>query len=634
MTRFRLIALFVLIAFIALARPVRPTLADSPARPNTDRAVISVANVARLAPAAQLGQGLILAVAFAPDGQSFVVGSQWGLARFRTDKPEAPPTWLPFQAPFYYQSLIYSRDGRHILLEQDLSRYRYQIRAADDGQLIDDDLQVKKYEWLPSALHMGYGYTDTISSPDGHLLFRSVMVYPDSYIEPPISNRYILDADTARILHKLPDTTFYHYFHQLREPEGCDIRAFAPDANAFSPLVYEPDWAAFSPSNRVLAVQYSTERRYDTLRLYDTATGALLTSIGGLQRPVQSFAFSPTRDVLTVGFQDGTILLWDLVAGDTVDFKWQFTRPAYDLRYTPDSQYLIRQQSGVIDVLRVSDWTRLRQYSATAFALSPDGDRLAVGDGDGVIRVVDPVSGRLRHEIEAHVAKVYALAFSPDGQTLASAGRDCAVHAWKMTTGDYWHPFEENATDPGFGRSRILIWYLEFTPAGDRLLGLGSWGRVAGWNVNNGATVYLTEPEPVEYTNGMITAKPNFPTNFAPQPDGTFYLGNVQYDSRTGERIGEYVPPTGFPNDCSPNGPITQDGRLRFTRGVGSRDGQICLLNEAGQTLRGVIEVVDGVTRYTAIRWLYLSPDGTQLLVNLNDGAVLVFEVSGETAGG
>lgn len=627
MTRLRLIALFVLLALLALARPTHPARADSPAQPDATRAVISAANVARLAPAAQLGLGSILAVAFAPDGQSFVVGSQWGLARFQTADPEAPPTWLPFEAPFSYRSLAYSRDGRHILLEQDLSRYKYQIRAAADGQLIDDNLQVKEYEWLRSALWMGYGATDTIPSPDGHLLFRSVTAYPDNYLDYPISTRYILDNQTDRVLHKLPDGTFYHYYHQLHEPEGCDIRAFAPDANAFFPLVYEPDWAAFSPSNRFLAVQYSTERYYDTLRLYDTTTGALLTSIGGLQRPVASFAFSPTRDVLTVGFQDGTILLWNLVAGQTTDFQWQFTRPAYDLRYTPDSHLLIRQQAGVIDVLRVSDWARLRRYQATAFALSPDGERLALGNGDGVIRVVDPVSGRLEHEIDAHAAKVYALAFSPDGQTLASAGRDCAVRAWRMSTGDLWHPFAENATDPGFGRSRILTWYLEFSPTGDRLLGLGSWGRVAGWNVNNGATVYLTEPEPLEYTSGMITARPNFPMSFAPQPDGTFYLGGVRYDSRTGERLGEFVPPEGLAEGCTLSGPVTADGRLRFTIGVDERNGQICILNESDYTLRDVIEVMDGTTWYAPIRWLTLSPDGTQLLVNLDEGSVLVFEV-------
>lgn len=630
MTRFRLIALFVLLALLALARPGRPSLADSPAQPDANRAVISAANVARLAPAAQLGLGSILAVAFAPDGQSFVVGSIWGLARFQTDDPEAPPTWLPFEAPFYYRSLAYSRDGRHILLEQDLSRYKYQIRAAADGRLIDDDLQVKQYEWLPSALPMGYGHTDTIYSPDRRLLFRSVESSLAEWYEIGVSTRYIIDADSGQVRHRLPDRTFYHYYDQLREPEGCDIRAFAPDANAFAPQAYQPNWAAFSPSSRFLAVQYTTYRQYDTVRLYDTSTGALLTSIGGLQQPVASFAFSPTRDVLTVGFQDGTILLWNLVAGQTSDFQWQFTRPAYDLRYTPDSQLLIRQQAGVIDVLRVSDWTRLRQYPATAFALSPDGHRLALGDGDGVIRVIDPVSGRLEHEIEAHAAKVYALAFSPDGRTLASAGRDCAVRAWRMTTGDLWHPFEENATDPGFGRSRILTWYLEFTPAGDRLLGLGSWGRVAGWNVNNGATVYLIEPEPLDYTNGMITAKPNFPMSFAPQPDGTFYLGNVQYDSRTGERIGEYVPPEGLPDDCTLSGPVTPDGRLRFTIGREAYNGQICILNEADKTLREVIDVMDGTTWYTPIRWLTLSPDGRQLLINLNEGSVLVYEVDRE----
>ena len=107
----------------------------------------------------------------------------------------------------------------------------------------------------------------------------------------------------------------------------------------------------------------------------------------------------------------------------------------------------------------------------------------------------------------------------------------------------------------------------------------------------------------------------------------------MQYDSRTGERLGTYTPPPGLPDDCTLSGPVTADGRLRFTLGMDERNGQICILNEADKTLREVIDVTNGSAWYAPIRWLTLSPDGTQLLVNLNEGAVLVYEIRGQTTG-
>jgi hypothetical protein len=93
---------------------LRPVFASTPLPASPP---INAGNVEQLAHVAQWGRGGLNAVAFAPDGQHFVAGSTFGLAVYDTAAPGRAPRWLPFDAPFWYNTLYFSRDGKHLLLE-------------------------------------------------------------------------------------------------------------------------------------------------------------------------------------------------------------------------------------------------------------------------------------------------------------------------------------------------------------------------------------------------------------------------------------------------------------------------------------------------------------------------------------
>jgi WD40 repeat protein/tRNA A-37 threonylcarbamoyl transferase component Bud32 len=143
----------------------------------------------------------------------------------------------------------------------------------------------------------------------------------------------------------------------------------------------------------------------------------------------------------------------------------------------------------------------IRVETVGEVALSPDGTRLAAAGLDTqaasiraglgfqpprpnpaekLIRVWDAGTGKLLHSFKGHGAPTVAVAFSPDGRRLASAGWDRAVKVWDLTTG------KETLALAGHQGPVVSVAY---HPDGKRLASGGLDGLVKVWDADTGKEI-------------------------------------------------------------------------------------------------------------------------------------------------
>jgi hypothetical protein len=153
-----------------------------------------------------------------------------------------------------------------------------------------------------------------------------------------------------------------------------------------------------------------------TIRLWEAATGAELRKVENIFLCLNSVAFSPDGTRVAAGGDLGlvqgsglpgteavrAVLLWDLVSG----------KQLYALPLHEDDEEAAA--------------------AVNAVALSPDGRLLTSAGADGVVRVWEVATGRLRLSLAGHRGPVASVAFSRDGQALASAGADMTALLWDL----------------------------------------------------------------------------------------------------------------------------------------------------------------------------------------------------------
>ncbi|MBL9126192.1 MAG: hypothetical protein JNL97_01035, partial [Verrucomicrobiales bacterium] len=178
-----------------------------------------------------------------------------------------------------------------------------------------------------------------------------------------------------------------------------------------------------------------------------------------------------------------------LAAFDGRCAAWAFSPDGARLAISPD------HRADSTDVLVLDTATGVVEGSligngswVPALAFSPDGRNLATAGADQLIRIWDVASRRQTASLRGHLLEVNALAWSPDGSTLVSGSKDGSLLVW-----DAKDPTER----PAYRVLTGAVKQVAFLAQDDGMLTLDRIGRLHHWDSR------LKEAAPPEIGEGV-----------------------------------------------------------------------------------------------------------------------------------
>lgn len=228
---------------------------------------------------------------------------------------------------------------------------------------------------------------------------------------------------------------------------------------------------------------------------------------GGHSDSVNCVTYSPDGQLIVSGSSDKTIKLWrpDGTFIRSLSIPYNINAQLTDVRsvaISPDGKLIaagVQQFNGnshlyfgAVQIWRISDGVLVQTLTGygsgditatgvNSVAFSSDGQYLATGSSDRLVKVWRVANGTLVSSRSDHAQKVNAVGFSPNGQWLASASDDMTAKLYR--TSDWG--VERTLT----GHTSLVL-SLAFSPNSARLA-TGSWDQtIRIWNIPDGSLLF------------------------------------------------------------------------------------------------------------------------------------------------
>jgi WD40 repeat protein len=247
---------------------------------------------------------------------------------------------------------------------------------------------------------------------------------------------------------------------------------------------------ALSPDGKTVAMAGDAMAVYT----FDTDTGAAIEAQRGHAAVVTSVAFTADGNLVSTA-ADKSAIVW------ATNAEWKLERtigspdatsPIADrvtaIDFSPDGALVATgsgepSRSGELKIWNVADGalkTEIKEpHSDTIYdvAFSPNGQYIATCGADRFMKVFDLTTSKLHRSYEGHTHHVLGVAWRADGRVLASGGADNVIKVWNFLTGD------QLRTIQGFGKEVTSV---TFAGDGDAIAASSGDKSVRLKNAENG----------------------------------------------------------------------------------------------------------------------------------------------------
>jgi WD40 repeat protein/serine/threonine protein kinase len=283
------------------------------------------------------------------------------------------------------------------------------------------------------------------------------------------------------------------------ETSGAPVSALDPAAeSAPASGVRWVGGVAFGPTGHELAAAGTDH----AIAFWDATTGRLKRTLRAPWETAIALAYSPDGSWLASAGTDRSVRIWNLGTSAQPVLVSDPVEGSSSVTFSPDGKTLAKGggdwprviqepmdkvppaegQARAIRICDAATGISIRSLhghtgSIHAVAFSPDGTKLASAGSDQDVRIWSVATGEVSMHLGGHSGAVLCLAFSPDGKTLASAGSDHTICCWDMATGHLIHKLAGHAN---------WVMGVAFSPDGTRLASAGADQSVRVWDPAQG----------------------------------------------------------------------------------------------------------------------------------------------------
>jgi WD40 repeat protein/serine/threonine protein kinase len=212
--------------------------------------------------------------------------------------------------------------------------------------------------------------------------------------------------------------------------------------------------------------------------------------LAGHDGPVRSVTFSPKGQLVLSSSEDNTVRVWDAAGGKAVQALRGHGRAVRTSTFSPDGQFVLSGgDDESVRVWNLRGYQETRVLHATVFSghedavlsarFSRDGQNIVTASRDRTASLWNAETGDpIRRFEEGHEFLVSSAAFLPDGRHLATGAGDNTVRLWDLTAG------AQTAVLPATGR----IGTLAVSPDGEWIATGSPTTEIKLWNAADGVS--------------------------------------------------------------------------------------------------------------------------------------------------